>query len=192
MNRVDTTTNRYKENVHQRQMSSWGSRKKDNLSHIELNAAVLCNDGKMNIDLIFHRIIYVSTLMTFVSCYGTLWPAYLYWVLSGFGKFAQSSFVWTFSIFRHNAVNFNRVIEKGLKGILKGHASFDKFKTVKKSTSGLQLFRLCRMSIHTLIVRNSTWINMHNVKDFINEALMIKFWMANEKQKYISKNIKTF
>ena len=105
----------------------------------------------------------------------------MYLVLSGFGKFAQSSFVWTFSIFRHNAVNFNRVIEKGLKGIMKGHASFDKFKTVKKSTSGLQLFRLCRMSIHTLIVRNSTWINMHNVKDFINEALVIKFWMANEK-----------
>ena len=159
---------------------AYGSKKKDNLSHIELNAAVLCNDGKMNIDLIFHRIIYVSTLMTFVSCYGTLWPAYLYWVLSGFGKFAQSSFVWTFSIFRHNAVNFNRVIEKGLKGIMKGHASFDKFKTVKKSTSGLQLFRLCRMSIHTLIVRNSTWINMHNVKDFLNESLVSKFWMANE------------
>ena len=178
MNRVDTTTNRYKENVHQRQMSSWGSRKKDNLSHIELNAAVLCYDMNVNIDSIFHGIIYMNQryikwgLNFGIAIYysGTLWPCYSYSILSGCGNFAQSWFVWTYSIFWHKDVNFKRVNEKDLKGIMKGHASFDKFKTVKKSTSGLQLFRLCRMSIHTLIVRNSTWINMKNVRDFLNES----------------------
>ena len=39
---------------------AYGSKKKDNLSHIELNAAVLCYDVKMNIDSIFHSIIYMN------------------------------------------------------------------------------------------------------------------------------------
>ena len=97
---------------------------------------------------------------------GTLWPCYSYSILSGCGNFAQSWFVWTYSIFWHKAVNFKRVNEKDLKGIMKGHASFDKFKTVKKSTSCLELFRLSKMSIRTLNVQHWTWINMHNAKDF--------------------------
>ena len=81
MNGVVTTTNRYKENIHQRQMSSWGSKKKDNWSLIELNAAALWNDGKMNIDLIFHSFIYMSILIILIPFYGKVTSIQFFLVL---------------------------------------------------------------------------------------------------------------